>query len=134
MPTKKVRPDVPKFIYWAPRVGAILFLIFLAMFSLDIFEGGYGFWGTVVGLFMHNIPVMILTIVLAISWRLEYIGGVVFILAGLLYTAVVWKTAIMHPLDRVVYSGILLIACPALAIGILFWINWFRKSKTKIND
>ena len=45
---------INKFIYWTPRVLSILFLIFLALFSLDIFEMNLGFWGTIVGLFMHN--------------------------------------------------------------------------------
>jgi hypothetical protein len=55
--------------------------------SLDVFDGDCGFWGTVLGLFMHNIPALILLAVLLISWRHErgIIGGSVFILAGLLY-------------------------------------------------
>ena len=55
------------------------------MFSLDIFDGNYGFWGTVLGLFMHNIPVFILLIVLLVSWKREIVGGVAFILAGITY-------------------------------------------------
>lgn len=54
---------VNKYIFWTPRILSILFILFLAMFSLDIFEGNYGFWGTIVGLFMHNIPAMILLII-----------------------------------------------------------------------
>src|SRR3989344_3232578 len=76
---------INKFIYWMPRILSIVFILFLALFSLDVFEGNYGFWGTIVGLFMHNIPAMVLLIVLIISWKYEIVGGVGFILAGILY-------------------------------------------------
>src|SRR4030042_4075717 len=85
LPTMKKK--INKFIYWTPRILSIIFILFLAMFSLDIFEGNYGFWGTVVGLFMHNIPSLILLIILLVSWKHEIVGGIAFIMAGLFYCA-----------------------------------------------
>ena len=78
-------PKPNKFIFWTPRIISILFVIFLALFSLDIFDGNYGFWGTIVGLFMHNIPAIILFVVIIISWKYEIVGGIAFILAGIFY-------------------------------------------------
>jgi len=114
-----------KYLYWTPRILAILFILFLAMFSLDIFEGNYGFWGTILGLIMHNIPVFILIIVLIISWKHEIVGGIIFILAGLFYII----TLLMNPqLEWYMLSWSLLIAGPAFLIGILFLLNWkFKK-------
>lgn len=115
---------VNKFVFWAPRILAILFILFLAMFSLDIFEGNYGFWGRVLGLFMHNIPALILLIVLIISWKHEIVGGIAFILAGLLYIAFAitraetWQMAFLWILQ---ISGI------AFLIGILFLAGWKQK-------
>ena len=74
-----------KLIYWTPRILSIIYILFLALFYLDIFDGNYGFWGTIIGLFMHNIPSLVLLIVLLISWKREIVGGIIFILAGLLY-------------------------------------------------
>src|SRR3989339_1561953 len=79
--------NISKSLYWTPRILSIVFIFFLALMSLDIFEGNYGFWGTIVGLFMHNIPAMILLIVLIISWKHEIVGGIGFVLAGILYIA-----------------------------------------------
>lgn len=112
-----------RFVYWAPRILSILFLLFLAMFSLDIFDANYDFWGTVLGLFMHNIPVLVLLVVLIISWKYEIVGGIVFILAGLLYIIVSigrveWYIALVWSLN---------IAGPAFLIGILFLMNWYKK-------
>jgi len=114
-----------KYLYWIPRILSIIFILFLAMFSLDIFDGNYGFWGTILGLFMHNIPVFILSIILLISWKHEIVGGIVFILAGIFYII----TLLMNPkLEWYMLSWSLLIAGPAFLIGILFLLNWkFKK-------
>ncbi|MDD5547317.1 MAG: hypothetical protein PHN74_00195 [Candidatus Pacebacteria bacterium] len=97
----------------------------MAMFSLDIFGNGYTFWQTILGLFMHNIPVFILSAVLIISWKYEIIGGVAFILAGLLYDFMGLK----GPFEWYKLSWILIISGPAFLIGILFMINWIKKNK-----
>ena len=105
--------DRKDLVYWIPRVLTIIFLGFLALFSLDIFEGNYGFWGTAVGLFMHNIPVMILAIV--------------FVMAGLWYITLVGRNMIMHPGQPGTIFSSLIIAGPALFIGILFLVGWYKK-------
>lgn len=62
-----------KFVYWTPKILGIILVLFLALMSLDVFEGNYGFWGTILALFMHNIPALILLIVLIISWKYEIV-------------------------------------------------------------
>ncbi|MCX6786200.1 MAG: hypothetical protein NTZ18_05160 [Candidatus Komeilibacteria bacterium] len=113
-----------KFIYWTPRILSILFILFLAMFSLDIFGNGYSFWETVLGLFMHNIPVFILTGVLIIAWKHEIVGGIAFTLAGLLYIALL---LLRNQFEWYMLSWSMIIAGPAFLIGILFFINWRNK-------
>jgi hypothetical protein len=121
-----MKKKISKFIYWTPRTLSILFLLFLAMFSLDEFGNGYGFWGTILGLFMHNIPVFILAIVLWISWKREIVGGITFILAGLLY---IFVTLGRNQFQKYTLAWSLIIAGPAFLIGILFLINWYKKKK-----
>ena len=121
--TNKINKKVPKWMYWTPRIASIVMLLFLAIFSFDVFEEGLGFWGTALGLFMHNLPVIILAVVLWISWKREIVGGIAFILAGLLYT--------ISKINALPYS--LIIAGPLFAIGILFLMNWKRKKKRKEN-
>lgn len=116
---------VGKFVYWTPRILSIAFLLFLAMFSLDVFGEGYSFWQVLLGLFMHNIPVFILAAVLWISWKHEWVGGVVFILAGLLYIVFPARNAPWY----LAISWILMIAGPAFLIGGLFLANWFKRKK-----
>jgi len=121
---KKRKRGVSKFLYWTPRIASILFLCFLALFSLDVFSPGLSAWDIALGLFMHNIPVFVLLIVLLIAWRYEWVGGVVFILAGLLYIAM----TLMNQPWYIALSWSMTIALPAFIIGIMFFLNWFKKS------
>jgi hypothetical protein len=122
---------VGKFTYWTPRILSILFICFLAMFSLDVFSPGLGFWQIALGLFMHNIPVFILAIVLWISWKREIVGGIVFILAGLSYIAMLMIQAFRGSFQWYMISWSMMIAGPAFLIGILFLVNWFKKKKIR---
>jgi len=121
---EKMNKEINKFVYWTPRILSIIFLLFLAMFSLDVFEPGLSFSQILLGLFMHNIPVFILLIILWISWKYEIVGGIAFILAGLLYIL----TLFMNPkFEWYMVSWSIMIAGPAFLIGILFLIGWFKK-------
>lgn len=114
---------VSKFIYWTPRILSILFIIFLALFSLDVFTPGATTKDIIIGLFMHNIPALILLIVLIISWKYEIVGGIIFVFAGLMYIVMV---AMSQPWPLIL-TWSLFISGPAFLIGVLFIINWFKK-------
>lgn len=124
-------PNPNKFIFWAPRILSIIFILFLALFSLDVFDMKLDFWGTVVGLFMHNIPSMILLIILLISWKHEIVGAVAFILAGLLHIGILLTTRLMSsPEPWYQFFWSLTISGPAFLIGVLFLVGWFKKKRT----
>lgn len=121
-----IERKVSKFIYWTPRVLSISFIIFLSLFSLDVISSGLTAKEIIIGLFMHNIPSLVLLILLIISWKYEIVGGIAFLLAGILYiifashAAITWYMAL---------SWSLIIAGPAFFIGILFMINWSKKKQ-----
>ena len=120
-----MKKKINKFLYWTPRILSIIFIIFLALFSLDVFDGNYTFFQTLLGLFMHNIPSLFLLITLLISWKHEIVGGVVFILAGIFYISMI---LINNSFEGSFY-GALIIAGPAFFIGILFLLGWLKKKK-----
>lgn len=123
-----MKNKVGKFLYWTPRILSILFILFLALFSLDVISPELGFWQIAAGLLIHNLPAIVLLIVTMVAWRHEWVGGVVFILAGLGYSAMVlsgevpWYTAL---------SWSLIIAGPAVLLGILFLAGWSLKRKPR---
>lgn len=124
---------INRFVYWAPRILSIIFMLFLAMFSLDVFDMKLGFWETALGLFMHNIPVFVLLIVLLISWKHEIVGGIVFILAGTLYVVIMLMNMLRNSFGWYMVSWNLIVAGPAFLIGILFIINWLKKQNSQKN-
>lgn len=110
-------------LYWAPRVLAICFICFLALFSLDVIGPGYTTWEIIQGMAIHNIPAMILLVSLIIAWKRELVGVVVFILAAIVYSIIVsWE-------DWFPLAQAMIIAWPPLAIGILFFLSWKNKNK-----
>jgi hypothetical protein len=118
---------VNKFVYWIPRILSILLIIFLSLFSLDVFGNNYGFWGTMLALFMHNIPSIALLIILVISWKHEIVGAIAFFLAGLSYIALLP----MNGFQWYELAWAIQISGPAFIIGILFLIGWMQKKKGK---
>jgi hypothetical protein len=117
-----------KILYWTPRILSILFILFLSIFSLDIFDLDLGFWGTIVGLFIHLIPSFILTILLVVAWKYELVGGIAFILSGILYIV---RLLINPQLEWYMLSWSLIIAGPAFIVGILWILNWKNKKNLK---
>lgn len=121
---------VGKFVFWAPRILSILFILFLALFSLDVIEPGRSIGEIIIGLIMHNIPVFVLIGLLVIAWKHELVGAVTFISAGLLYSGVTVSRALQSEIPW--YLSIfwsLTIAGPAFLVGILFLLNWQIKRR-----
>ena len=108
-----------KFLYWAPRILAIVFILFISLFALDVFSEGYSFLETIVALFMHLIPTFILIAVTWIAWKNEFIGGFIFI-GIFIFLTVFFNTS------REVIT-FFLISFPVLVIGLLFLLNSKQK-------
>jgi hypothetical protein len=114
-PTKQI-------LYWTPRIAGILFVLFLSLFALDIFELKLGFWGTILGLFMHLIPSIVLTIAIAFAWRREWVGAVLFIGWAVFYIVR------FQGFDWIAYA---MIAGIPLVIGILFLVDWIYRKEIR---
>lgn len=115
---------VGRFIYWTPRILAILFIIFLALMSLDVISPELSFGQIALGMLMHNIPTIVMLVVLIISWKREIVGGIAFIMAGGAY--IVFTAQAELPW-YIMLSWAGTIAAPAFLIGILFLVNWFKR-------
>ena len=90
-----------------------------------MFGEGKGFWQTALALLMHLIPTFIMVAVLVVSWRREWIGGILFIVLGVLY--VVWARG--RPFA--VWFNFAGIAGPPLLIGVLFLLNWRYRAELR---
>ena len=106
---------------WTPRILCLLFAVFLSLFALDVFGQGFGFWETVLALLMHLIPTGIVLVVLAVSWRWERIGAILFMALGIWYLLTAW--------GRFHWSAYVVIAGPLLLVGVLFLASWLNRTR-----
>jgi hypothetical protein len=97
---------------WTARILMILAILFMLMFSFDVFEGESSLGNKLLGFLMHNIPVLILVLILAIAWKKELWGGILIVLAvvGLMFFFRVFTGN----------SGALALLVPFLLAGVFF--------------
>ncbi len=107
-------------VYWAPRILAIAFAVFLSLFALDAFNTPGGFWQKALAFVMHLVPTAIVLVALAVAWRHEWIGAVLFPLLALLHLAMAW--------GRFDWSAYVVIEAPLLLVGALFLLNWLNRA------
>ena len=116
----------PRLLRWTPRVLSILFIAFIALFALDVFDAGYSLWETIVALFMHLLPNLALLAVVILAWRWPWVGAIGFLgFAG--WYLVTFGMTNNWSFDWSVYA--LLAGIPAL-IGVLYLADWFVRRRT----
>jgi hypothetical protein len=118
-----MNPKLKSIIFWTPRILTILLAAFLMIFSLDEFSGQKSFWQIALGLLMHNLPSIILLLVLILAWRKEWTGAIIYSLFGLLY--------LFTNLGHMHWSVIVLIPGPLVLIGLLFLLAWYKARRTE---
>jgi hypothetical protein len=119
-----MREKTKRLLFWAPRVLTILFILFLGLFALDVFGQGYTFWETLVALFIHLIPNMILALILILAWKWEWIGTVLFAALGIFYIG--WTWGRFPILAYVVISGSLFL------VAALFLVGWTLRREIRV--
>jgi len=107
-----------RLVLWAPRFLGVLVALFLGMFALDAFEEGQTFLKSLPDFLIHAAPAFLLLVVVAISWRRDWIGGVVFTVLALCYAATT-----LYRLD-----WILSISGPLLIVGLLYFWSWRHRT------
>lgn len=113
-----------RLLHWSPRILSIAFALFLGIFAFDVFSGneGHGFWQTLAAFLIHLIPAATIALALALSWRREWIGTVLF---GILGGAYAWSVLPRH------LNWALIIGTPLLLIAGLFLTDWVERGKIR---
>lgn len=107
---------LPQLAYWTPRILALFFAAFLALFSLDVLGTGLGFWKTAAVLALHLVPAALVLVVLAIAWRWEPVGAGIYLGFAVAY--------LLMALGRVHWSAIVVISGSLTVLGLAFLVAW----------
>jgi hypothetical protein len=104
-----------KVLFWSPRILTILAILFIMMFSLDVFGGDQPLGKQLLGFLIHNIPALILTAILLVAWRWEVIGGVIFIIASIAGSIIFFTHSGK--------TGSIIVMVPFLIVGVLYILH-----------
>jgi hypothetical protein len=100
-------------LFWAPRIAAILLSLLLALFALDSFDGR-PLAEVLPGFAIHLIPAALVLAVLALAWRVEWLGALIFIGLAIAYAIIArWRL-----------SWIVVVSAPLTIVGVLFLLSW----------
>ena len=106
-------------LLWAPRVLGVGVCLFLGLFALDAFTGDKPAVEALRDFLIHLSPMLALLLVVALSWRWELVGGLVF--TGL---AIAYGYMARHHL-----AWIPTISGPLLIVGVLFLLSWSQRRR-----
>lgn len=110
------------FIYWSPRILSLLFVGFLSLFALDVFDGPMT-GAMILGFLIHLLPSFALLALTFVAWRYPLVGAIVFIGFAVGY---IWLVGF----DRS-WTWYAAISGPALIVGVLYSLNWMRTRNNK---
>ncbi len=113
----EVNPRLRRIIRWAPRAAAVLIILFMGLFSLDVFVEGAKPAEVAVGLLMHNLPSLALIVLLALAWKRPKLGFWAFLGAAALF--VLFFVRSFYALSNVV-----IFVLPLVMIALLFYADW----------
>ena len=118
-----MKTPAKRLLFWTPRILGLLFAAFISLFALDVFDQHQGLWNTILALLMHLIPTGILLLILAVTWRWEWVGGLLFPALGALYIIAFWGR--FHWSAYAVLSGSLFL------LGALFLLGWKLRAELR---
>jgi len=109
-------PGLSRIIRWAPRVASILIILLLSLFSFDVFSGNASFWQMVGGFFIHNLPGIVLLILVIIAWKRPIVGFISFLIFALGFAAFFVRSFIS--------PNLFFFVLPILLIAFLYYADW----------
>jgi hypothetical protein len=118
-----VNPAARRWLFWSPRVLTILFAVFISLFALDVFAGHRPLGQKLLALAMHLIPTGAVLLTLALAWRWEWIGALLYAGLGVLYVVWAW--------GRFGWDVYVIIAGPMFLVALLFLLGWRHRAELR---
>jgi CHASE2 domain-containing sensor protein len=114
-----VTTDLETLLLWSPRILGVGVCLFLGLFALDAFSQSKPFIQALPDFIVHLWPAALVLAVVAVSWRLPWLGGVLFIACALAYASIAYKRL----------DWIAVISGPLALVGVLFLVSWVYRRR-----
>jgi len=128
-------------VYWLPRIISILAIGFILLLGADSFDPKITLQDQLIGFMMHSIPGVILIIILAVAWKWELIGGIIYVLVGIFFSVFIYLmnyhrlVMFKNPNPVGVALGIvMIIGFPFIVSGGMFIWSHFLREKQQLNQ
>lgn len=123
-----MNPRLKSIFYFTPRVLSIIMVLFLMLFSLDVFDTTTNIQELLIGLVIHNVPAIILLVASIFAWKHELIGVAIYYLGAVFYAVIVFDNQLNFFIQL---SWIATISLPLIIIGTLYLISYMFISRNK---
>lgn len=107
-----------RIIVWLPRILSLLFIAFLSLFALDVFNEYQGL-AVIIPLLIHLIPSVAMLVLTIVAWKYDLVGATAFLLAAISYVSIV---GLGRP-----WSWYAAISGPALVVAVLYFFSWRQR-------
>ena len=110
--------------HWLPRILCILAILIISLFAADSFDPRLTFWQQMGSFFMHMLPSFALLTFLAIAWKREMIGGVIFTIIGIVMSPFIYQ--FNYNMNHSIWASlevISMITFPFVVVGALFILS-----------
>lgn len=120
------------FFHWIPRIICIIDILFISIFALDAFRPNAAISDQLKDFFIHLIPSFILIAVLILAWKKEFLGGLLFMVIGIVLSPYVYSHNYTnnHSFQKS-FAIISLITFPFIVVGLLFILSSVIKQRNK---
>ena len=116
---------------WLPGIICILAILFVSLFATDAFAPGLTIWQQLGGFLIQLVPSFILIAFLIVAWKWELIGGIIFVVIGLVTSPLVFM--LNHNRNHLSIAAslknVLMNTFPFIIVGVLFIISNSLKKK-----
>jgi hypothetical protein len=106
-----------KIILWAPRVIALILILFISLFAFDGFVPGISGYEKTLAFVIGLLPAIILALALILAWFFKLAGGITFVTLGIA------MTLFFHTYKSDL--SFLTLSSPVLVVGILFILSYY---------
>jgi hypothetical protein len=106
-------PAARPVLLWIPRVLGVAFVLFLSLFALDALETPGGPLAVAAAFAIHLVPSAVLLAVVALAWRREWMGAILFVGAAVLYASTAGRL-----------DWVLIVGGPLVVVATAYAVAW----------